>query len=49
MASNIRKPVQRMTGWLFIILAIAALAAAVLTATQPRVQVTGPIDIRQAR
>ncbi|HWE16499.1 MAG TPA: hypothetical protein VG758_04860 [Hyphomicrobiaceae bacterium] len=47
MASRIRKPVQRVMGWTFVIVVIAALGLALLTATQPRVEVTGPIKVRQ--
>lgn len=47
MASNIRKTVERITGWLFVIAVIVAIAAALHVAMQPRVEVTGPVDIQR--
>jgi hypothetical protein len=47
MASRIRKPVQRVTGWLFVIVVMVALAAALHYAMKPHVEVTGPVEIQR--
>jgi hypothetical protein len=48
MASRLRNIVQPVFGWLFILLVILALVAAILSATQPRVGATGQIPVQQA-
>jgi hypothetical protein len=49
MASRIRNIVQPVFGWLFVLLVILVLAVAILSATRPSVEVTGRIDVQQAR
>jgi choline-glycine betaine transporter len=44
MASRIQQSVERLLGWLFVVIVIAVMGAALYVATQPFVDVT---DIRQ--
>jgi hypothetical protein len=47
MASRIKHRIEPAFGWLFVIVAIAALSAAIYVATQPMVDVTSRVDTRQ--
>jgi hypothetical protein len=49
MASRIKHRVEPVYGWLFVVVAIAALGAAIYVATQPVVDVTSHVDMRQMR
>ena len=49
MASRIKHRVEPALGWLFVVVVIAALGGAIYVATQPMVDVTSHVDIRQTR
>jgi uncharacterized membrane protein len=49
MASRIQHRVEPALGWLFVVVIIAALGATFYVATQPVVDVTSHVDIRQMR
>jgi hypothetical protein len=48
MASNIKHIVEPVLGWLFVIVVIVGLGAALLAATRPMVEVTGRIQVEKA-
>jgi hypothetical protein len=46
---QMRRGIEPVLGWLFVVIVVVALGATILVATQPRVEVTGRIPILQSR